>query len=190
MEEAVAQSMHSRLWFVPVKINDRAARPHYALVDSGCSTTCINQSTWLEMKRHRNEHFENVRGSIRGVGGETAASIQGSALIRLYMMDDADEVIEITARALIVKNLDGPLFIGQDILGDSRIMESMSTKAMTLRSMKGRHVIPFNTGGGENLVEVCNSLIPKRMLELSLMRTECLQPGERKLVDVESKSFV
>ena len=39
-------------------------------------------------------------------------------------------------------------------------------------------------------MEVCNSLIPKIMLELSLMRTECLQPGERKLVEVESKSFV
>ena len=50
-------------------------------------------------------------------------------------MDDADEVIEITARALIVKNLDGPLFIGQDVLGDSRIMESMSTKAMTLSTV-------------------------------------------------------
>ena len=185
MEPMVEQSMNSKLWFIPVRINCRKARPHYALVDTGCSMTCIRESTWLSMKRHRNEKFEKHKGVITGAAGDTEATIEGTATIRLYLMDDQNNVLELTTRAMIVRDLQGPLFLGQDIFENSKVYSFINSKEICFRSQAGEHHVPFTTGGEENLVSMCCTLIPKVDLTMKTVARTRVAPLTRMQVEVQ-----
>ena len=143
MEEMVMESLRSKLWFVLAKINDPSSETWHALVDTGCSQTCVREETWLRMPRRTDENFIRHQGVITGVAGDTQATIEGSAMITLYMMDVNKRLVELKTRALIVRNLQGPLYLGQDVFENIQVYSHLDSGGIQFRSPTRNHYISF-----------------------------------------------
>ena len=137
------ESLKSKLWFVLAKINDPSTETWHALVDTGCSQTCVREETWLRMPRGTDENFIRHQGVITGVAGDTQATIEGSAVITLYMMDVNKRLVELKTRALIVRNLQGPLYLGQDVFENIQVYSHLDSGGIQFRSPTRNHCISF-----------------------------------------------
>ena len=80
---------------------------------------------------------------VRGVSGESSASIRGSALVDLFIRDDRDQVLRMTTQAMIVRNLDGPMFIGQDLFSNPDLYSAMRHTSIVLKSKAAKHTVSY-----------------------------------------------
>ena len=158
------ESLKSKLWFVLAKINDPSSETWHALVDAGCSQTCIREETWLRMPRRTDENFIRHQCVITGVAGDTQATIEGSAVVTLFMMDVNKRLVELKTRALIVRNLQGPLYLGQDVFENIQVYSHLNSGGIQFRSPARNNYISFQV-----LVDAPGP--KKKNLRCSYMRT-------------------
>ena len=168
-------SLKSKLWFVLAKINDPSTETWHALVDKGCSKTCIREETWLQMPRRPDENFIRHQGVITGVAGDTQATIEGSAMVTLFMMDVNRCLVEL--KTLIVRNLLGPLYLGQDVFENIQVYSHLDSGGIGFRSPTRNHYISFPV-----LVDIP---VPSKK-NLRCMRTTPPSPIKLKLKETPS----
>ena len=144
MEDMVRESLQSKLWFVLAKVNSIISQPHHALVDTGCSRTCIREDAWLRSDRTGDENFIRYQGVITGAAGDTIATVEGTAIITLFLMDVDGRVVELRTRAMIVRNLQGPLYLGQDLFENKNVYSHLDSGGIQLKNEQGGlHYVPF-----------------------------------------------
>ena len=112
-------------------------------MDTGCSVTCINEELWKSLERTKKEDHHSFVSVVRGVSGESSASIRGSALVDLFIRDDRDQVLRMTTQAMIVRNLDGPMFIGQDLFSNPDLYSAMRHTSIVLKSKAAKHTVSY-----------------------------------------------
>lgn len=103
---------------------------------------------------------------VIGVAGESSASIRGSALIDLFVRDDYSHALRITTRAMIVRNLDGPMFIGQDLFSNPDLYSVMMPTSIVLKSRAAQHSVSFIGVILQEPVYICNRVVPPGRLTL------------------------
>ena len=68
-EPSIEQSKAKGLWFVSVKLHSIHNRPIQAMVDTGCTLTCIRETTWQAIDKTKadyNTEYTPSRGKVVG----------------------------------------------------------------------------------------------------------------------------
>ena len=108
-EPSVERSKDRGLWFVAVKLHDPEAMATQAMVDTGCTLTCIRDTAWdaINTKSHNdyNMDFTSSNGTVIGAMGKMRTKIVGHAIIRLIFQLEGGEAFTIFTRAMIVEDL-------------------------------------------------------------------------------------
>ena len=184
IDKASEHTLATSLWFIRVEINDKRKRPYMALMDTGCSVTCINEELWKSLERTKKEDHHSFVSVVRGVSGESSASIRGSALVYLFIRDDCDQVLRMTTRAMIVRNLDGPMFIGQDLFSNPDLYSALRHTSIVLKSRAAKHTVSYIGVIRQEHVYICNRMVPSGRLTLEATCSVTLRPKERRRIEV------
>ena len=133
-EPSVERSKDRGLWFVAVKLHDPEAMATQAMVDTGCTLTCIRDTAWNAIDRATycdyDMDFTTSNGTVIGATGKMRTKIVGHAIIRLIFQSQAGENFTIFTRAMIVEDLQGPIYLGQDIFQARHIFHSLTRDHM------------------------------------------------------------
>ena len=184
IDKASEHALATSLWFIRVAINDRRKRPYLALMDTGCSVTCINEELWKSLERTKKKEHHSFVSVVRGVSGESSASIRGSALVDLFIRDDHNQVLRMTMRAMIVRNLDGLMFIGQDLFSNPDLYSAMRHNSIVLKSRAAKHTVSYIGIIRQELVYICKRMIPSGRLTLEVTCSVTIRPKERRRIEV------
>ena len=126
---------------MPVKLHDPEDVATQAMVDTGCTLTCIRDTTWADI--NKNSHatydmeFTKSTGTVIGATAQMKTKIAGHAIIRLIFPTDTGSHYSLYTRAMIVEDLQGPIYLGQDIFQATHIFHSLTPTHMIMSI--GRH---------------------------------------------------
>ena len=112
------------------------------------------------------------------------ASIRGSALVDLFIRDDHNQVLRMTTRAMIVRNLDSPMFICQDLFSNPDLYSAMRHTSIVLKSRAAKHTVSYIGVIRQEHVYICNRMIPSGRLTLKATCSVTLRPKERRRIEV------
>ena len=91
-EPSVERSKDRGLWFVACKLHDPEAMATQAMVDTGCTLTCIRDTAWEAInKTSYNDYdmeFTSSNGTVIGATGKMRTKIVGHAIIRLIFQSE------------------------------------------------------------------------------------------------------
>ena len=118
-EPTIETSKSKGLWFIPVKLHDPEDIATQAMVDTGCTLTCIRDTTWQDINKHSHAtydiEFTKSTGTVIGAMAQMKTKISGHAIIWLIFPTDTGSHYSLYTRAMIVEDLQGPIYLGQDI---------------------------------------------------------------------------
>ena len=140
-EPTIETSKSKGLWFVPVKLHDPEDVATQAMIDTGCTLTCIRDTAWADI--NKNSHatydmeFTKSTGTVIGATAQMKTKIAGHAIIRLIFPTDTGSHYSLYTRAMIVEDLQGPIYLGQDIFQATHIFHSLTPTHMIMSI--GRH---------------------------------------------------
>ena len=85
---------------------------------------------------------------------------------------------------MIVRNLDGPMFIGQDLFSNPNLYSAMRHTSIVLKSRAAKHTVSYIGVIRLEHVYICNRMIPSGRLTLEATCSVTLRPKERRRIEV------
>ena len=115
---------------MPVKLHDPEDIATQAMVDTGCTLTCIRDTTWKDINKNSHATYDmeltKSTGTVIGATAQMKTRIAGHAIIRLIFPTDTGSHYSLYTRAMIVEDLQGPIYLGQDIFQATHIFHSLT----------------------------------------------------------------
>ena len=115
-----------QLWYIHIKLQNTHADTQLALVDTGCTHTCMSEENWLQTDRE-DCAFSTCGGEAKGISQTITLKIVGQAIIHVYLFTEDHQLLRLRTRCLIVNQLSTPFFLGRDVFKNSKVMETDTT---------------------------------------------------------------
>ena len=87
--------------------------------------------------------FTSSNGTVIGATGKMRTKIVGHAIIRLIFQSQQGEAFTIFTRAMIVEDLQGQIYLGQDIFQAKHIFHSLTRDHMHILYKNRRFACPY-----------------------------------------------
>ena len=127
---------------IPIKLQNTHADTQLALVDTGCTHTCMSEENGLQTDRE-DCAFSTCGGEAKGISQTITLKIVGQAIIHVYLFTEDHQLLRLRTRCLIVNQLSTPFFLGRDVFKNSKVMESIRPEGLYIHCHGKSHKIPF-----------------------------------------------